>query len=201
MKQFNTKMLLLIFSILINYYSNAQDWNWVDYKVTGSKSSYNCSKHKTRNEAIYVNQKYNKTEILKEYPGYSNVDPSFLGYKTDLHNSFLEVIKKSINTEKLKSLADRNEGFYVGFDLNQDGKLLRIIFVLDTATIITSDELYSLEENIKNILVFKPIRKVEVKLMDGFGITTNFKEILNGEILSIRRTEEQQRETERLYGN
>jgi len=201
MKQFYYSILLFVVAILISNRGLSQEWNWIESKVSGSKGGYNCSKHKTRNEAIYVNQKYNLKGILKEYPGYATVDPSFLGYKTDLHDIFLNALKMTFDEKKIKTLAERNEQFYVGFDLNQDGNLLRLMFVLDTATIITTDELYNLEENIKNDFVFKPIRKVSVKLSGGFGITTNFKEILTGEIPYIRKMEEQQRETERLFGN
>jgi len=193
--------MLLLATTLISNYSFSQEWNWVDSKVSGSKGGYNCSKHKTINEAIYVNQKYDLKGILKEYPGYATVDPSFLGYKTDLHDIFLKALIMTIDEKKIKILAERNEQFYVGFDLNQDGKLLRIMFVLDTSTIITTDELYSIEENIKKDFVFNPIRKVNTKLSGGFGITTNFNEILAGEIPYIRKMEEQQRETERLFGN
>jgi len=201
MKPFNYITMLLLATTLISNYSFSQEWNWVDSKVSGSKGGYNCSKHKTINEAIYVNQKYNLKEMLKEYPGYATVDPSFLGYKTDLHDIFLKAIKMSIDEKKIKTLAEKNEQFYVGFDLDQDGNILMLYFTLDTATIVATEELFNLEENIKKFFVFKPIRKVNVKLSGGFGITTNFKEILAGEIPYIRKMEEQQRKTERLFGN
>lgn len=196
---------LVLINVGIAISQNTEDlpkeYKWVETTTKGSKSSYRCLKNSIRNEAIYVNQKYDLKEIVKEYPAYAIVDPSFLGYKTNVHGSFLKAINTAINKEKVTELAKRNEDFELGFDLDQDGNILRIIFTLDTATLITSDELYNLEENIKKLFVFQPIRKVKVKLMGGFGVMTNFKEILAGEIPYIRKMEEQQRETERLFGN
>jgi len=200
MKTKRIKFITTIAAMLLFQVANAQ-FGWIETSVYGSKSAYKCSKNPYGNEAIYVNQKYNQEEILKEYPISAFADPSFLGYKTDLHDSFLKAIYASIEKDKIKELARNSESFELGFDLDQDGNILRIIFTLDTATLITANELYNLEENIRKLFVFKPIRKASVKLSGGFGIGTNFKEILIGEIPYIRKAEERQLETERLFGN
>ncbi|MGE0078582.1 MAG: hypothetical protein AB7S48_12035 [Bacteroidales bacterium] len=200
MKTITIKFITAIAAMLLVQSVNAQ-FGWVETSASGTKSSFRCFKNPSDNKAIYVNQKYNQEEILKEYPISAFADPSFLGYKTDLHDSFLKAIYASIEKDKIKELARKNESFELGFDLDQDGNILRIIFTLDTATLITANELYNLEENIRKLFVFKPIRKASVKLSGGFGIGTNFKEILIGKIPYIRKAEERQRETERLFGN
>lgn len=200
MKTITAKLIITITIILLFQDVKAQ-YGWIESTVKGSKSTYRCTKNPYGNDAIYVNINYNLEDTLKVYPGYSLVDPSFLGFKTDIHDSFLTVINECISHDKLLSLAGRNENLHIGLDINQDGRILGVIFSLDTATIITTEDLYCLEVNVRKRFVFKPIRKVNVKLMGGFGITTNFKEILDGEIPHIRKMEEQQREKERLFGN
>lgn len=200
MNTIKIKFTVTIVALLLYQSVNAQ-FGWVETSASGTKSSFRCFKNPSDNKAIYVNQKYNQEEILKEYPISAFADPSFLGYKTDLHNSFLKAIYASIEKDKIEELAQKAENFELGFDIDQDGNILRIVFKLDTASLITTDELYNLEDNIKKLFVFKPIRKASVKLSGGFGIGTNFKEILAGEIPYIRKMEEQQREDERLFGN
>jgi hypothetical protein len=200
MKTITIKFTVTIVALFLYQSVNAQ-FGWFETSAKGSKSDYLCFKNPNSNVAIYYKKSYNREKVLKEYPNYVWVDGSFLGYKTNIHNSFLEAVNSSFDYDKIVELANRVEYLKVGFDLDQDGNILSVNFSLDTMTLITTDELYILEENIRKLLIFKPIRKAKAKLMGGFGIATSFKEILAGEIPYIRKMEEQQRETERLFGD
>lgn len=200
MRTITINFITTITAMLLLQTINAQ-FGWVEASAKGSRSDFKCLKNPNSIDAIYYKKSYIKEEVLKEYPAWVWVDGAFLGYKTNIHSSFLEAVNTSFDHKKLKELAERGEHIELGFDLDQDGNILNVGFIIDTATLITTDELYILEENIRNLLIFKPIRKAKAKLMGGFGITTNFKEILAGEIPYIRKMEEQQRETERLFGN
>lgn len=200
MNTIKIKFTVTIVALLLYQSVNAQ-LGWVETSAKGGKSDYLCFKNPDSNVAIYYKRNYNKEEVLKKFPAWVWVDRSFLGYKTTIHNSFLEAINSSFEHDKIVERANRVEYLELGFDLDQDGNILGVNFLLDTATLITKDELYILEENIRKLFIFKPIRKAKAKLMGGFGFTTNFKEIFAGEIPSIRKKEEQQQETERLFGN
>ena len=200
MKTKTIKFITTIVALLLYQSVNAQ-FGWVETSAKGSKSDFKCLKNPNSIDAIYFKKSYNKEEVLKEYPAWVWVDGSFLGYKTNIHSSFLEAVNSSFDNEKIKELAKRGEYLQLGFDLDQDGNILNVGFIIDTATLITTDDLFILDENIRKLLTFKPIRKAKAKLMGGFGIATNFKEILVGEIPYIRKMEEQQREDERLFGN
>ena len=169
--------------------------------ISGTKGSYRCYKRTERNKAIYVGLRYDDEAIRKEYPAWFEADPSFLGYKTDVHNAFVSLVREVIGMEKVRTLAGRNEQLYVGFDLDQNGKILKMVFYLDTTTLVTTDELYSMEELIKARFTFVPIRRTSVKLGCGFSIGTTFGEILAGEISSLKREEQQQRKTEEDFGD
>lgn len=176
-------------------------YRWNEKYTKGSKSVYICYTKPSSGIAIYENHCYDSDKILNEYPPYAFIDLSFPGYRTDLHDVFLGVMESALGRERIAQLAERDESFYVGFDLDQDGNILMINFKLDTATLISPDELYAIETGIKKSFVFKPIKRYTVKLSGGFGIRTTFKEILAREIPCIRREEEQQlQEIQRVYG-
>ncbi|MDX9854329.1 MAG: hypothetical protein RBS81_11150 [Tenuifilaceae bacterium] len=210
MKTSRITRAIFLLSLLTIYMStaNAQkeediplEYRTVESIVPGTKGSYRCYKFIEWNKAIYVGLRYNDEAIRKEYPAWFEADPSFLGYKTDVHNAFVSLVREAIGMEKVRTLAGRNEQLYVGFDLDQNGKILMITFYLDTTTLVTTDELYSMEELIKARFTFVPIRRTSVKLGCGFSIGTTFGEILAGEIPSLKREEQQQRETEQDFGD
>ena len=170
---------------------------WKETTISGNKgASYNRSTNSREDHALYSNTNYDWNKISKEYPPNEYLDQTFPGYKTDIHNSFLRAVKTCLSEERIKALANRNEQFHLGLNLDQNGNILYMYFSLDTNTVITPDELYCLEVNFKKLLVFVPIRKINEKHMDGFGITTTFKEIQAGEIPAIRREEERQKKKE-----
>ncbi|MDX9854332.1 MAG: hypothetical protein RBS81_11165 [Tenuifilaceae bacterium] len=177
------------------------EYRTVESIVPGAKDNYRCYKYKASNQALYIGTRYNEEMILNEYPSYIDVDLGFLGYKTNVHDVFVGIVREAVGMEKVRTLAGRNEQLYVGFDLDQNGKILMIYFWLDTTTLITTDELYTMEELIKVRFSFVPIRRTSVKLRGGFGIRTTFSEILTGEIPSLKRKELRQRETEADFGD
>ena len=210
MKTSRITRAIFLLSLLTIYMStaNAQkeediplEYRTVESIVPGTKGSYRCYKFIEWNKAIYVGLRYNDEAIRKEYPAWFEADPSFLGYKTDVHNVFVNLVREVIGMEKVRTLAGRNEQVYVGFDLDQNGKILKMVFYLDTTTLVTTDELYSMEELIKARFTFVPIRRTSVKLGCGFSIGTTFGEILAGEIPSLKWEEQQQRETEQDFGD
>ncbi|MDX9854333.1 MAG: hypothetical protein RBS81_11170 [Tenuifilaceae bacterium] len=177
------------------------EYRTVESIVPGAKDNYRCYKYKASNQALYIGTRYNEEMILNEYPGWFGIDMSYLGYKTDVHNVFVNLVREAIGMEKVRTLAGRNEQFGISFRLDQNGKILMISFSLDTTTLVTTDELYNMEELIKARFTFVPIRRTSVKLSGGFGIETTFGEILAGEIPSLKKEELRQRKTEADFGD
>ena len=202
MKTSKIKITIAVMAVLLSFQTVSAQLDsllgWRKTTVSGNKgtTTYRCLKNPREDHALYSNTNYDWDKISKEYPPNEYLTQTFPGYKTDIHNSFLTAVRVCFNKERIKSLASRNEQFYAGFKLDQDGNIIYIHFTLDTNTVITPDELYCLEENFKKLLVFVPIRKINEKHMDGFGITTTFKEIQAGEIPAIRREEERQKKKE-----
>jgi len=199
--------LTLIAALYISV-ANAQDeedlpleYQWTESTVGTGTKAYLRQKNRVRNVSIYINKQYDEENILNEYPGWFNAHRGFLGYKTDLHNVFVSVVREAIGMEKVRTLAGRNEQFGISFRLDQNGKILMISFSLDTTTLVTTDELYNMEELIKARFSFVPIRRTSIKLGCGFGIETTFGEILAGEIPSLKRKELRQRKTEADFGD
>ena len=177
------------------------EYQWTVSTIGTGAKAYLRQKNRVRNVSIYINKKYDKEKIWSEYPSYFNADMGFLGYKTSVHDVFVGLVKEAVGTEKVKTLAGRNEQFGIGFRLDQNGKILMIYFSLDTTTLVTTEELYNMEELIKARFTFVPIRRTSVKLAGGFSIETTFSEILAGEIPSLRREELRQRKTEEDFGD
>ena len=191
-------IIILIFSItsIIPGKSVAQEEK--TYKVKGTKGVLNCTEVKKTDNLFFSNAKDDETKIHKEYNIKENVDPSFLGYRYGIHDQFVEAFRKSFSKERLEKLASTEEKITIFFNLDQNGKYLFTSFVLNSGTQVDPDEILTLEENLKALVKFVPIRKSEYKFLDGVFIKTTFKEILNGEIPFIRKSDKYLQELEKL---
>ncbi|MGD9679173.1 MAG: hypothetical protein AB7V16_12600 [Vulcanibacillus sp.] len=170
-----------------------------EYQVKGKKGVLKCVESKSKNRAIYSN--VNNKKNLREY--YKTDDPelelSFLGFYINTYDTFLEAFHKTFSDDRIEDLAKFKEKINIRFRLNQDGEHLAMSFTLNYGTSLTPDEILTLEENIKKMVSFTPLRKFEYKLLTAYVIRTDFDEIRRGDITRLKKMEANQRERAKLF--
>jgi|GEM_PF-2772274 hypothetical protein len=193
-----SRLLLVLFPLIYigcipQRVSHAQESK--RYEVKAARGTMECIENSKTRRKIFSNTRWCKTELLKEYEADFMVEKGFPGFYMDIHDPFVQAFRNTFSVERLALLSSRNESFKVHFDVDQDGKHLGMWFTLGLDTQVTPDELLLLEENLKELIVFRPIRKSEHRFFSEIYIRTTFKEIYEGNIPFIHKSKRVMEET------
>jgi len=165
------------------------------YEVKASRGTMECIENSKSRHKIFSNTRWSKTELLKKYEADFMVEKGFPGFYMDIHDPFIQAFRNTFSGERLALLSSQDESFKVHFDVDQDGKHLGMWFTLGLDTQVTPDELLLLEENLKELIEFRPIRKSEHRFFSEIYIRTTFKEIYEGNIPFIHKSKRVMEET------
>ncbi len=191
--------ILGIILLTLTFQSICYSQDSKEYQVKGKKGVLNCTESKSKNRAIYsnVNNKKNLSEDYKTDD--PELELSFLGFYINTYDTFLEAFHKTFSDNRIEELVKLKEKINIRFRLNQDGEHLAMSFTLNYGTSLTPDEILTLEENLKKMVSFTPLRKFEYKLLTAYVIRTDFDEIRRGDITRLKKMEANQRERAKLF--
>ncbi len=176
--------LLLVSIILKN--TDAQETK--SYTIQSLKGNLRCNENIITKHKIYSNAEHTHDDVIKEYESLAP-DPTFVGFIMNSHDQFVKAFCKVFSKKRLEEISNNDESISVYFDLDQNGIPLSISFSLDSQTKVTPDEIINLDEIIRQLVTFTPIQKSNQRYFYVVRIKTTFKEVLEGEIPNIRKSE------------
>ena len=163
-----------------------------------AQSVWEASEVKAR-ESVFSSEKHDKYFSIRN----SNyIDPMKTRKQYDInrfdfsyvslvsHDSFLEAFKKSFTNKKLTKLSETGENVDIVFNADERGQILGIRFRLLEGTTILPEELEKLEQELLSRVKFIVIgEKVEDLIFHRVHFRVNFSEVQDGEIRSVRNSE------------
>lgn len=194
------RMLINIFSymLVLFFLIGYQPSLWAQKKsikieVKGKNNMYQQNVHYNEkgniNSQYIYNKKYNLDEVYNQRVP-DSTGASFLIYRLNTHEAFLNAFYKSFGKERIVNLAKQNIEFEVHFILDKNGGIVGIVFRLSNENDISIFELEQLEYDLEKNLTFEPIGRSENDNADEYWVRTNFREIEQGEIFKILNQDE-----------
>jgi hypothetical protein len=103
------------------------------------------------------------------------------------HDPFLEAFKASFTAGRLNQLATLKDNVTIIFDVDENGQILGVHFLIPKETTILPEELEMLERELLSRVKFVVIgKKLEGMFFHRVSLLVFFSEVLNGEIRTVR---------------
>jgi hypothetical protein len=195
-----TKILFhfLVYSLSVIFLFSCQNRIFAQDKIVktevkGGKNTYmqtilNNSKGECETKVL-KNRKYNLDEVHKQRIP-DSPSASFLIYRLNTHEKFLNAINKSFGKERIACLAKKNMKFEINFVLDKQGGILGIVFRLSGKNDISILEIEQLEKELETNITFEPIGRSEKDYPGEYPVRTSFNEIEQGKVKAILTQEE-----------
>lgn len=165
----------------------------IKVETKGKVNIYNQSVHYNEkgniNSQYIYNKKYNLDEVYKQRIPDSPT-ASFLIYRLNTHEAFLNAFYKSFGEKRISSLAKQGVEIEVHFILDKKGGIVGIVFRLSKENNISILEIEQLEMELEEKLTFDPIEKSTNDYASQYWVCTNFNEIDQGKITKILNQDE-----------